>query len=66
MKLASLDQSDRRTVELIIERHPDIKDDLSRVLQGLDQVLGEKTKEIKYLQKEVEKLKNEVRNLLNA
>lgn len=66
MKLASLDQSDRRTVELIIERHPDIKDDLSRVLQSLDQALGEKTKQIDDLEKEVEELEEEINDHRNA
>jgi hypothetical protein len=66
MNLPHLDRSDRRTIELIIERHPDIQDDLSRILQDIDRSLGEKTKEIKDLQQEVQELKDEVHDLLNA
>jgi hypothetical protein len=66
MNLPHLDRSDRRTIELITERHPDIKDDLERILQDIDRSLGEKTKEIKDLQQEVQELKDEVHDLLNA
>lgn len=66
MTLLHIDRSDRRTLELLTERHPDIHDDLSRVLEGLDRALGEKTKQIKHLEKEIEELKEEINDHLNA
>ena len=66
MNLPHLDRSDRRTIELIIERHPDIKDDPSRILQDIDRSLGEKTKEIEDLQQEVQELKEEINDHPNT
>ena len=66
MTLKHVDRSDRRTLELLTERHPDIHDDLSRVLQNLDQALGQKTEQIDDLEKEVEQLKKEINDHLNA
>jgi archaellum component FlaC len=60
MNLTFLDQSDRRTIELMVERHPDIQDDLTRVLSGLD-----KSKQIKDLENEVDELKQEIEDLQN-
>jgi archaellum component FlaC len=60
MNLTFLDRSDRRTIELIIERHPDIQDDLTRVLFGLD-----KSKQIENLETEVQLLKQEIEDLTN-
>lgn len=57
MRIVKLSQSDRRTIELITERHPDIKDDLARVLQGLDQIVFEKAKQIEDLRLSLKKAK---------
>ena len=65
MKLVKLSQSDRRTIELITERHPDIKDDLSRVLKDLDKTLVEEAQELQGLREEVHALKQEIEDLKN-
>jgi len=60
MRLTFLNQSDRRTIELMVERHPDIQDDLTRVLSGLD-----KSQKIKDLENEIDELKQEIEDLQN-
>jgi archaellum component FlaC len=60
MRLTFLNQSDRRTIELLVERHPDIQDDLTRVLSGLD-----KSQKIKDLENEIDELKQEIEDLQN-
>jgi hypothetical protein len=65
MQLKHLDRGDRRTIELIIERHPDIKDDLSRVLQGFDRAVSEKAEQIENFKREVLELKQEIEDFQN-
>jgi archaellum component FlaC len=65
MQLEHLDRSDRRTIELIIERYPDIKDDLSRVLHGFDRAVSEKAEQIENFKREVLELKQEIEDLQN-
>lgn len=60
MRLTFLNQSDRRTIELMVERHPDIQDDLTRILSGLD-----KSQKIKDLENEIDELKQEIEDLQN-
>jgi polyhydroxyalkanoate synthesis regulator phasin len=44
----------------MVERHPDIQDDLTRVLSGLD-----KSQKIKDLENEIDELKQEIEDLQN-
>lgn len=60
MRLTFLNQSDRRTIELMVERHPDIQDDLTRILSGFD-----KSQKIKDLENEIDELKQEIEDLQN-
>jgi len=62
MTLKNLGRFDSRTVELAFEAAPHIQPQLQPLLERLDQDLGSKVSEIKELEEQVRRLKQELEN----